>query len=577
MHKIIECVPNYSEGRNKEVIDQIVKAIADTKVNTEIGEESVKVLDVDPGEATNRTVVTFVGSPEAVLEAAFQGEKKAAELIDMRTHHGAHPRSGATDVLPLIPVADTTLEECAEWARGLAKRIYDELGIACYCYEAAAFTPERKNLAVCRAGEYEALPEKVSDPARKPDFGPGVYNETVAKSGATNVGARDFLIAVNFNLNTTSTRRATAVAFDVREKGRQAREGGNPAGKILKDENGKAIWIPGTLKGCKAIGWFIEEYGIAQVSMNITDMNTTPLHVAFEEVCRAAAARGLRVTGTEIVGLIPKRVLIEAGKFYLAKQERSLGIPEDEIIKIAVKSMGLSDLKPFNPREKVIEFLMEDEAETAKREKLIRMTLTGFARETASESAAPGGGSVSAYMGALAAALGTMVANLSAHKRGWDARWKEFSDVAEKGNDVMERLLKLVDEDTAAFARIMDVFAMPKGSDEEKAARAEAMEKATLYATQVPLRTMKTALEAMPVALAMAKEGNPASASDAGVGAIAALAAVRGAQLNVRINAAGLEDRAMAEKLIAEAAEIAKEAAAMEAEILVAVNNNIDK
>ena len=577
MHKIIECVPNYSEGRNKEVIDQIVKAIADTKVNTERGEESVKVLDVDPGEATNRTVVTFVGSPEAVLEAAFQGEKKAAELIDMRTHHGAHPRSGATDVLPLIPVADTTLEECAEWARGLAKRIYDELGIACYCYEAAAFTPERKNLAVCRAGEYEALPEKVSDPARKPDFGPGVYNETVAKSGATNVGARDFLIAVNFNLNTTSTRRATAVAFDVREKGRQAREGGNPAGKILKDENGKAIWIPGTLKGCKAIGWVIEEYGIAQVSMNITDMNTTPLHVAFEEVCRAAAARGLRVTGTEIVGLIPKRVLIEAGKFYLAKQERSLGIPEDEIIKIAVKSMGLSDLKPFNPREKVIEFLMEDEAETAKREKLIRMTLTGFARETASESAAPGGGSVSAYMGALAAALGTMVANLSAHKRGWDARWKEFSDVAEKGNDVMERLLKLVDEDTAAFARIMDVFAMPKGSDEEKAARAEAMEKATLYATQVPLRTMKTALEAMPVALAMAKEGNPASASDAGVGAIAALAAVRGAQLNVRINAAGLEDRAMAEKLIAEAAEIAKEAAAMEAEILVAVNNNIDK
>lgn len=577
MHKIIECVPNYSEGRNKEVIDQIVKAIADTKVNTERGEESVKVLDVDPGEATNRTVVTFVGSPEAVLEAAFQGEKKAAELIDMRTHHGAHPRSGATDVLPLIPVADTTLEECAELARGLAKRIYDELGIACYCYEAAAFTPERKNLAVCRAGEYEALPEKVSDPARKPDFGPGVYNETVAKSGATNVGARDFLIAVNFNLNTTSTRRATAVAFDVREKGRQAREGGNPAGKILKDENGKAIWIPGTLKGCKAIGWFIEEYGIAQVSMNITDMNTTPLHVAFEEVCRAAAARGLRVTGTEIVGLIPKRVLIEAGKFYLAKQERSLGIPEDEIIKIAVKSMGLSDLKPFNPREKVIEFLMEDEAETAKREKLIRMTLTGFARETASESAAPGGGSVSAYMGALAAALGTMVANLSAHKRGWDARWKEFSDIAEKGNDVMERLLKLVDEDTAAFARIMDVFAMPKGSDEEKAARAEAMEKATLYATQVPLRTMKTALEAMPVALAMAKEGNPASASDAGVGAIAALAAVRGAQLNVRINAAGLEDRAMAEKLIAEAAEIAKEAAAMEAEILVAVNNNIDK
>lgn len=575
MKRIIECVPNYSEGRNKEVIDQIVKAITETKVSTENGEESVKVLDVDPGEATNRTVVTFVGSPEAVLEAAFQGEKKAAELIDMGHHHGAHPRSGATDVLPLIPVAGTTLKECAEMARSLAKRIYDELGIPCYCYESAAYKPERKNLAVCRAGEYEALPEKVNDPERKPDFGPGEYNETVAKAGATNVGARDFLIAVNFNLNTTSTRRAMAVAFDVREKGRPAREGGSLTGKILKDDNGKTIWIPGTLKGCKAIGWYIEEYGIAQVSMNITDMNATPLHVAFEEVCRAAAARGLRVTGTEIVGLVPKRVLIEAGKYYLAKQERSLGISEDEIIKIAVKSLGLSDLKPFNPREKVIEFLMEDEAAEAAKERLIRMTLKGFARETASESAAPGGGSVSAYMGALAAALGTMVANLSAHKRGWDARWKEFSDWAEKGHDVMERLLKLVDEDTAAFAKIMDVFSMPKGSDEEKAARAAAMEKATLYATQVPLRTMQTALEAMPVALAMALTGNPASASDAGVGALAALAAVRGAQLNVRINAAGLQDRALADKLVAEAEAIVKEAAEKEAEILAAVNKNI--
>lgn len=575
MKRIIECVPNYSEGRNKEVIDQIVKAITETKVSTENGEESVKVLDVDPGEATNRTVVTFVGSPEAVLEAAFHGEKKAAELIDMRHHHGAHPRSGATDVLPLIPVAGTTLKECAEMARSLAKRIYDELEIPCYCYESAAYKPERKNLAVCRAGEYEALPEKVNDPERKPDFGPGEYNETVAKAGATNVGARDFLIAVNFNLNTTSTRRAMAVAFDVREKGRPAREGGSLTGKILKDDNGKTIWIPGTLKGCKAIGWYIEEYGIAQVSMNITDMNATPLHVAFEEVCRAAAARGLRVTGTEIVGLVPKRVLIEAGKYYLAKQERSLGISEDEIIKIAVKSLGLSDLKPFNPREKVIEFLMEDEAAEAAKERLIRMTLKGFARETASESAAPGGGSVSAYMGALAAALGTMVANLSAHKRGWDARWKEFSDWAEKGHDVMERLLKLVDEDTAAFAKIMDVFSMPKGSDEEKAARAAAMEKATLYATQVPLRTMQTALEAMPVALAMALTGNPASASDAGVGALAALAAVRGAQLNVRINAAGLQDRALADKLVAEAEAIAKEAAEKEAEILAAVNKNI--
>lgn len=575
MDKIIECVPNYSEGRNKEVIDLIVKAIADTTVNTERGEERVRVLDVDPGEATNRTVVTFVGSPEAVMEAAFQGEKKAAELIDMRQHHGAHPRSGATDVLPLIPVAGTTLDECAGWARTLAKRIYDELGIPCYCYEAAAYTPERRNLAVCRAGEYEALPEKVIDPKRKPDFGPGEYNETVAKAGATNVGARDFLIAVNFNLNTTSTRRAMAVAFDVREKGRPAREGGSLTGKILKDAEGQTIWIPGTLKGCKAIGWYIEEYGIAQVSMNITDINTTPLHVAFEEVCRAAAARGLRVTGTEIVGLVPKRVLLETGRYYLEKQQRSLGISEDEIIKIAAKSLGLSDLKPFNPREKVIEFLMEDEAVMAEKERLIRMTLKGFARETASESAAPGGGSVSAYMGALAAALGAMVANLSAHKRGWDDRWKEFSDQAVKGQDIMERLLKLVDEDTAAFAKIMNVFSMPKGTEEEKAARAEAMEKATLYAIQVPLRTMQTALEAMPLALEMARKGNPASASDAGVGAIAALAAVKGAQLNVRINAAGLKDRAMADSLTAEAEKIAKEAAEKEAEILSEVNKNI--
>lgn len=575
MDRIIECVPNYSEGRNKEIIDQIVAAVADTKVVTERGEESVKVLDVDPGEATNRTVVTFVGSPEAVLEAAFQGEKKAAELIDMRHHHGAHPRSGATDVLPLVPVAGITLEECGELARGLAKRIYNELGIPCYCYEAAAYKPERKNLAVCRAGEYEALPEKVIDPERKPDFGPEAYTETVAKAGASNVGARDFLIAVNFNLNTTSTRRAMAVAFDVREKGRPAREGGSLTGKIIKDEAGKTVWIPGTLKGCKAIGWFIEEYGIAQVSMNITDMNVTPLHVAFEEVCRAAAARGLRVTGTEIVGLVPKRVLVDAGKFYLEKQQRSLGVPEEELIKIAVKSLGLNDLKPFNPKEKVIEYLMTDEEVQARKERLVRMSVKGFARETASESAAPGGGSVSAYMGALAAALGTMVANLSAHKRGWDDRWKEFSDWAERGQDVMERLLRLVDEDTEAFAKIMDVFSMPKGTEEEKAARAEAMEKATLYASRVPLKTMQTAMEAMPVALAMARIGNQASASDAGVGAIAALAAVRGAHLNVRINAAGLKDRALAAELTDEAARIEAEAVAAEAEVLAEVNKNI--
>lgn len=572
MKKLIECVPNFSEGRNKQVIDQIVAEI----VATELNGEKVKLLDVDPGEATNRTVVTYVGEPDVVVEAAFRGARKAGELIDMRQHHGAHPRSGATDVCPLIPVAGVTLEECAEMARALAKRMYDELGIPCYCYEAAAFRPERKNLAVCRAGEYEALPEKMNDPARRPDFGPGKYDERTAQAGATNVGARNFLIAVNFNLNTTSTRRAMAVAFDVREKGRKAREGGKLTGKVLRDENGQEIWIPGTLKGCKAIGWYIDEYGIAQVSMNITDIEQTPLHVAFEEVSRAAAARGMRVTGAEIVGLVPKSALVDAGRFYLTRQQRSLGISEAEIIRMAVKSMGLDELKPFDPKEKVIEYMIEDEQEQAMKERLIRMTCKGFAIETASESPAPGGGSISAYMGALGAALGTMVANLSAHKRGWDERWEEFSKVAEEGQAVMNELLALVDEDTAAFNKIMDVFAMPKGTDEEKAARAAAMEVATLYATQVPLRTMKAALRAMPVVRAMAEKGNPASASDAGVGALAARAAVRGADMNVRINAAGLKDRAVADKLIGEAAELVKLAEQEEREILEVVNKNIN-
>lgn len=568
MERIIECVPNFSEGRNKAIIDAIVAAIQKGGSEAACERPGVKVLDVDPGEATNRTVVTFVGSPEAVLEAAFQGVKAAGELIDMRQHHGAHPRSGATDVLPLIPISGITLEECAALARGLAERIYNELEIPCYCYESAAYKPERRNLAVCRAGEYEALPEKMSDPERKPDFGPGKFTERAALSGATNVGARDFLIAVNYNLNTTSTRRANAVAFDVREKGRPMREGNPITGKIVKDADGKTVMIPGTLKGCKAIGWFIDEYGIAQVSMNITDINTTPLHIAFDEVCRAAAARGLRVTGTEIVGLVPKRTLIEAGRYFLEKQQRSTGISEDEIMKIAVKSMGLDDLKPFNPREKVIEYLIEDEAETAARERLVRMSCKGFALETASESPAPGGGSISAYMGALGAALGTMVANLSSHKAGWDARWKEFSDWADKGQAVLAKLLALVDEDTAAFDRIMAALGMPKGSEEEKAARAEALEAATLYATEVPLKTMKAALEVFPIVRAMALEGNPASVSDAGVGALAARSAVLGAQLNVRINAAGLADREAVERLCAEAAEIAAKAVAAEAEIL---------
>ncbi len=566
MNPIIECVPNYSEGRDRGVIDAIVAAIAAVP--------GVKVLDVDPGEATNRTVVTFVGAPEPVCEAAFRGAKKAQELIDMRQHHGAHPRSGACDVLPLIPVADITLEQCASLARKLAERLFTELGIPCYCYEAAAFTPERRNLAVCRAGEYEALPDKMADPARRPDFG-GEYNETVAKAGATNVGARNFLVAVNYNLNTTSTRRAMAVAFDVREKGRKAREGGSLTGKLLKDEKGEQIWIPGTLKGCKAIGWYIDEYGIAQVSMNITDIETTPLHVAFEEVCRAAAARGLRVTGAEIVGLVPKKVLVEAGKFYLERQQRSLGLPEEEIIRMAVKSMSLDDLKPFNPKEKVIEYLMQDEAEQARAERLVRMSAAGFARETASESAAPGGGSVSAYMGALGAALATMVANLSSHKRGWDDRWKEFSDVAEKGQALVDELLVLVDEDTRAFDAIMDVFAMPKGTPEEKAARAAAMEKATLNAAAVPLRTMEAALKALPLALEMAEKGNPASASDAGVAALAAVAGIQGARLNVRINAAGLADKAPAEPLLQRADAIVAEALQLQDRVLTAVNQNI--
>ena len=568
MKQIVECVPNYSEGRDRSVIDQIVAAIASV--------EAVKVLDVDPGEATNRTVVTFVGEPAAVCEAAFRGAAKAQELIDMRKHHGAHPRSGATDVLPLIPVSGITLEECASLARELAKRLYEELGIPCYCYEASAFKPERKNLAVCRAGEYEALPEKIADPDRRPDFGPDSYNETVARCGATNIGARNFLVAVNYNLNTTSTRRAMAIAFDVREKGRKAREGGSLTGKLLKDEKGEQIWIPGTLKGCKAIGWYIDEYGIAQVSMNITDIDATPLHVAYEEVCRAAAARGLKVTGTEIVGLVPKRVLMEAGRFSLEKQQRSLGIDESEILKIAVKSMSLDDLKPFNPKEKVIEYLMQDEAEEARRHRLIRMTAEGFARETASESPAPGGGSISAYMGALAAALGTMVANLSSHKRGWDDRWKEFSDIAEQGQALMQELLDLVDEDTAAFDRIMACFGMPKGTEEEKAARAAAIEEATLHAAAVPLKTMEAALKTFPLLMAMAEKGNPASASDAGVGALAARAACRGAELNVRINASGLKDPKPAEPLITRAAAILEVAEALEAQVLEAVNAHIN-
>ncbi|WP_315552040.1 glutamate formimidoyltransferase [Alloprevotella tannerae] len=565
--QLIECVPNFSEGRDMGIIQQITDEIRNSA--------GVRLLDVDPGEATNRTVVTFVGEPDAVMEAAFRAVRKASQLIDMRQHHGAHPRSGATDVLPLVPVAGITLEECAELARKLAKRLADELEIPCYCYEAAALKPERKNLAVVRRGEYEAIPERINDPAEAPDFGARPFDEGVARTGCTNVGARDFLIAVNYNLNTTSTRRANAIAFDVREKGRPAREGNPITGKVKLDENGKKIMIPGTLKGTKGIGWYIEEYGIAQVSMNITNINVTPLHVAFDEVCRCAQNRGVRVTGTEIVGLVPERTLLEAGRYFLEKQQRSTGIPKEDIIKIAIKSLGLSDLKPFNPREKVIEYLLEDENGDDKA--LVKMTVKGFAEETSRESPAPGGGSVAAYMGALGAALGTMVANLSGHKPGWDDRWEEFSRWADKGQALSDELLVLVDEDTRAFNKIMEAFGLPKKTDEDKRLRSEAIQAATLFATQVPLQTMQAAFGAFELCQAMAEHGNPNSVSDAGVGALAARAAVLGAGLNVKINAASLKDRETADKMIAEAEQLIAEAQKKEAEIIGIVERKINE
>lgn len=563
--RIIECVPNFSEGRNHEIINAITSAIT--------LDGNVALLDVDPGEATNRTVVTFVGEPEAVVEAAFRGIKKAAELIDMSKHHGAHPRMGATDVCPLVPVAGVTLKECAEMARKLGQRVADELGIPVYAYEAAALKPERKNLAVCRSGEYEALAQRLGQEDGA-DYGDRPFDEKVARTGATAIGARDFLIAVNFNLNTTSTRRANAIAFDVREKGRPQREGGILTGKPLKDADGKPLMIPGTLKGTKAIGWYIDEYGIAQVSMNITDSSLTSLHKAFDEVSRAARERGIRVTGTEIVGLVPKKALLEAGKHYLRMQQRSLGIPEKEIIRIAVKSMGLDELKPFLPEEKVVEYMIEKD--DSKGKKLADMTLRDFADETASESPAPGGGSIAAYMGALGAALATMVANLSAHKPGWDDRWEKFSDHAEKGRDILDRLIALVDEDTEAFNRIMACFAMSKATEEEKEARAHALEEATIYAAEVPLKTMRTAFEAFDLLEAMASEGNPNSVSDAGVGALAVRSAILGAQLNVKINAAGIKNREVARNLIDDADEIASYAISREQGILTIVNEAIN-
>ncbi|MCK9626473.1 MAG: glutamate formimidoyltransferase [Bacteroidales bacterium] len=565
IRKIIECVPNFSEGRDIRVISQITDEIK--KI------EGVKLLNVDPGAATNRTVVTFVGEPEKVLEAAFFAIKKAGEIIDMRHHHGEHPRMGATDVCPIIPISNITLEECAMLGRALAKRVGEELGIPVYCYESSAYKPERRNLASCRSGEYEGLAKKFENSEWKPDFGPTQFNDCIARTGCSAIGARDFLVAINYNLNTTSVRRANAIAYDVREKGRKKREGDLITGSVIKDNEGREVWIPGTLKGCKAIGWYIEEYGIAQVSMNVTNISVTPVHIAFDEVCAKAQARGLRVTGSEIVGLIPKKVLIDAGKYYLNKQQRSLGITEEEIIKIAVKSMGLDDLKPFNPHEKVIEYLMED----GKKKCLIDMTCKGFAYETASESPAPGGGSISAYMGALGVSLGTMVANLSSHKPGWDSQWENFSCWAEKGQIIINNLLHFVDEDTNAFNKIMEAFGLPKENTEESGIRTAAIQEATLYATQVPLNTMKEAFSGFDIVEAMAKEGNPNSVSDAGVGALALWSAVQGAWLNVKINATGLKDKDIAGKFLDQASKIAADADLRRDSVLEIVNNIIKK
>lgn len=560
MKKLIECVPNFSEGKDKGIIDQITGEIEAV--------EGVKLLDVDPGKATNRTVVTFVGSPDEVVEAAFRAVKRASELIDMRKHKGAHPRMGATDVCPLIPVANISMEEVVEYAHKLAKRIGDELGISVYCYENAAMKPDRRNLANCRKGEYEAMADKIKQPEWKPDFGPDSLNE---RSGVTAVGARDFLVAYNINLNTTSTRRANAVAFDVREKGRVKRKGHPLTGKIVKDEKGETVYIPGTLKEVKAIGWFIEEYGVAQISMNLTNISVTPVHVAFDEVCDKAAKRGIRVTGSELVGLVPLKAMLDAGKYFLKKQQRSLGVSEDELIKIAVKSMGLDELKPFDPNEKIIEYMIAgDEGK-----KLVDMSVSGFADETASESPAPGGGSVSAYVGALGVSLGTMVANLSSHKRGWDERWEEFSKWAEKGQAIKNELFFLVDEDTRAFNRIMAAFGMPKKSDKDKAIRNQAIQDATKYAIEIPFRIMQKALESMDVMEAMVEKGIPASVTDAGVGALCARTAVIGAFMNVKVNAQGLEDKAFFKKVYHKGQDIEAAARKKEEEIIRLVENAI--
>lgn len=562
MQQLIECVPNFSEGRNPVIIKQITDVIETVP--------GVRLLNVDPGKATNRTVVTFVGEPEKVIEAAYLAIEMAGKLIDMRSHTGEHPRMGATDVCPLIPVANITMEETVVYAQKLAKRVGEELNLPVYLYEAAQPNKTRSNLSIIRNGEYEALSERIVQPQWKPDFGPAAFDP---KRGATVIGARDFLVAYNVNLNTTSVRRANSIAFDVREAGRVKREGNSLTGKIVKDENGNPVSIPGSLKHTKAIGWFIEEYGVAQISMNLTNIRETPLHVAFDEVCKKANDRGIRVTGSELVGLVPLNSLLDAGKYFLEKQQRSVGVGERELIRIAIKTMGLDELAPFNPEERIIEYMLKQDDQ----QRLIKMNLDDFSVETASESPAPGGGSISAYVGALGVSLATMVANLSAYKKGWDDQWNKFSEHAEKGQVIRQKLMSCVDEDTAAFNKIMEAMSLPKSTDEEKSKRKFEMDNATRYAIEVPFKVMQLCYESMELIEAMAKDGNPNSVSDAGVGALCARAGVMGAYLNVKINAAGFDDIKFTSSILSKGEVIVVQTQAKEAEILKIVNEKIDQ
>ena len=563
MKQLIECVPNISEGIDEEKI-RIISSVVE-----EI--DGVKLLNVDPGKATNRTVITFVGEPQNVIDAAFLLIQKAQELINMSKHSGEHPRMGATDVCPLVPISNISMEETVEWAHKLGKRVGTELGIPVYHYEAAATEEKRKNLANCRSGEYEGLSKKLIDPDWKADFGPSEYNESVIKSGATAISARDFLVAYNVNLNTTSTRRANAVAFDIREAGRIKREGGTLSGKIMKDENGNPLKDPGLCKSVKGIGWFIEEYCVAQISYNLTDLNISPLHEVFDKTCERSISRGMRVTGSELIGLVPKKVLIDAGKHFLKKQERSTGIAESEIINIAIKTLGLDELAPFNPEERIIEYMLESDSNNP----LVNMTLTDFANETSSESPAPGGGSISAYCGAMGVSLGTMVANLSAHKRGWDDRWEEFSSWAEKGMDYQNTLLNLVDEDTNAFNKIMEAFRLPKDTESNKSKRKKSIQEATKYAILTPFKVMETAYNSMEVMQAMAEIGNPNSVTDAGVGALCARTAVIGAFLNVKINCGDCEDKKFVDDILKRGQQLVDDTCALENKIMEITNSKI--